>query len=298
MAENRIGFAFNNPDTSSYYYTDWGKIVTPDELRYVVLFGTRLTSTDQSQTFTDEILQYYVDNAIGLVERDLNIDIYPRTVRHEDEIDQTTGERKPRTDIAGDVNQIREPGYPYRTQFAEHFLFTKLRRRPLQKVLKAVLIDPMYFTAINLYTWRKEITGLESAVQFFPNQVVAAMGASPYMFLKNVNVRYPYEHYPNALLIDYVTGWPTAKDVPKDIVEIVRLLAGVAVLNDFGDGRTSALASQSTSLNSISESFNTTMSATSAMYGARIIQFRKQIEEWYKRNHRKYKRTVVGALGG
>jgi len=299
MAENRIGFAFNNPDlTSDYYYPNWGKIVTPDELRYVVLFGTRLTSSDQSQTYTDDMLQYYIDNAIGIVERDLNIDIYPRTVRYEDPIDQRTGERIPRTDIAGDANLVREAGYPYRAHLAEHFLLTKLRRRPLQKVLKAILIDPMYYTAIDLYSWRKEITGLESQVQFFPNQMIVAMGATPYMFLRNVNVRYPYDHYPNSIMIDYITGWQNAKDVPKDLVEIVRMLAGIALLNDYGDGRTAALASQSTNLNSISESFTTTMSATNAMYGARIIQFRKQIEEWYKRNHRKYKRTVLGALGG
>lgn len=296
--ENRIGFSFNNPDlTSDYYYTGWGKIVTPDELRYVVLFGTRLTSSDQSQTYTDEMLQYYIDNAIGLVERDLNIDIYPRVVRYEDPIDQTTGQRIPRDGISGDVNQVREPGYPYRAHLAEHFLLTKLRRRPLIEVLDAKLQDPMFTTAISLYAWRKEIKGLESMVQFFPNQVVAAMGANPYVFMAKASVRYPFDNYPNAIMIDYKTGWENAKDVPKDLVEVIRLLAGVALLNDFGDGRTSALASQSTNLNSISESFNTTMSATNAMYGARIIQFRKQIEEWYKRNHRKYKRTVVGALG-
>lgn len=298
MADNRIGFAFNNPDlTSDYYYPGWGKIVTPDELRYVVLFGTRLTSSDQSQTYTDDMLQYYIDNAIALVERDLNIDIYPRTVRYEDPIDQSTGQRIPRTDILNDPNLVREPGYPYRTHLAEHYMYVRLRRRPLQEVLAAKIVDPMFFTTIDIYSWRREFPGFESMVQFFPNKFIAALGQFPYVFTRQVAVRYPYDNYPNAIMIDYRTGFKNAKDVPRELVEVVRLLSGIALLNDFGDGRTAALASQSTNLNSISESFTTTMSATNAMYGARIIQFQKQLKEWWQRNHRKYKRNYVGTLG-
>lgn len=301
MPENRIGFSFNNPDlTSDHYAPEWGLIVTPDELRYVILFGTRLTSSDQSQTYTDDMLQYYIDNAIGLIEADLQIDIYPRIVRHEDMIDKDTGNRIPRSDIPEDEINVREPGYPYRSRLAKQYLYTALRRRPLQEVMTAKLYDPVMNQIIDMYKWRRERPGLQSVVQFIPNSIGAMAGSAAFpMMAGGINgfmVKYPFDNYPNAIMIDYKTGWPNVKDVPKDLVEIIRMIAGIMLLNDFGDGRSAAIGSQSTSLNSISESFSTTMSATNAMYGARIIQFQKQIKDWWNRNSSRYRWTDFGVL--
>jgi len=295
--DNRIGFAFNNPDyTSDYYYDNWGRIVTPDEIRYVSLFGTRLVSSDMSQVYTDEMIQYYIDNAIGLVEKDLDIHIYPRIIRHYNLINEITGEEIERDDIPADErNRIYEPGYPFRYNESQHYFFIRLRKRPLNKVLKAVLVAPNGGQIINLYPWRREFKGLQSEVQFYPRSHFGIAGLA---IVNNQNFIYhSLDNFPGSILIDYKTGYENAKNVPRDLVEAVRLIASIAILNDFGDGRTAALASQSTNLNSISESFTTTMSATSAMYGARIAQFQKQLKEWYVRNHNKYKRTILGVLG-
>jgi len=69
-------------------------------------------------------------------------------------------------------------------------------------------------------------------------------------------------------------------------------------MNIYGDGRSAAIASRSVSLNNVSESISTTMSATNAMFGARIIQYQKEIKEWFALNRSKYSRTFIGVLGG
>lgn len=295
--EERVGFAFDNPDlTSDHYYPDWGLPVTPDELRYLVTFGTKLVASDANQTFTDENLQYYIDNAIGLIEADLQIDIYPRMIRHEDPIAED-GSRTARDDILSDDNLVREPGYPYKQNHADMYLYIKLRRRPLIELLKAEIVDPIQNRLIDIYSWRKEKPGLEAKVQFFPRLGVSVLAGYPWiMGTKKTLFRYPFDNFPNAIMIDYKTGWENCETVPKDLIELIRKLAGIMLLSDFGDGRSAALASASANLNSISESFNTTMSATSAMYGARIMQWQKEIKTWWSRNYRRYKRADIGFL--
>jgi hypothetical protein len=297
MAEMRIGFGFNNPDlTSDHYAPGWGKLVTPDELRYIVMFGVKLVASDAAQTYTDDNLQYYIDHAVGIVEADLQIDLYPRIVRHNDPIDTTTGARIPRTDIdPGERNQVREPGYPYKTTLANYYMFTKLRRRPLQEVLLAKLVDPVQSKLIDIYPWRREMAGLEARVQFFP-QIGTTMIGLPFISQSLQKIRYPLENFPEALLLDYRTGWPNASAIPTDVRELTRKLAGIMLMSDYGDGRSAAVASQSASLNSISESFTTTMSATNAMYGARIIEWQKWIKTWWGHNAKRYQRNPFGVL--
>ncbi len=69
MAEIRSGFSFGLPDLESNDFApDWGMIVTPDELRYVVMFGQKLVSSQESMTITNETLLMYIKHAIGIVE--------------------------------------------------------------------------------------------------------------------------------------------------------------------------------------------------------------------------------------
>lgn len=298
MADDRIGFAFQNPDLDNdHYYPGWGLLVSPDELRYVIMFGTKLVGTDAAQTYTDETLLYYADQAIGLLETDFGIDIYPRNVRYNDPIDRTSGARVPRSDFvaANEANLIREAGYPYRLNQAQYYLYTKLRRRPLQGLKSAKLVDPIQSTLLDVYTWRHEKIGLDSTVSFFPSYG-ASLAGYPMIYSRSFFIRYPFPDFPEALMLDYVTGWESAAAVPADLREAVRKLAGIMLMADFGDGRTAAVASQSASLNTVSESLSTTMSATSAMYGARIMQFQKDLKIWYDQNRRKYSRAVFGVF--
>jgi len=294
-SDGSVGFAFNNPDlTSDHYAPGWGLLHTPDELRYITMWGNELVAQAQSITYTDENLQYYIDHTIGVIEADLGIDIYPRIVRYNDPVDSISGARIPRVDIpVGEIN-IREQGYPWRKNYANYYLYTKLRRRPLQTLLSAKLCDPQGRMLMDLFPMRMEKAGLEAVVQFFPHTATPMTGF-PFAY-GGMTIRYPYENFPEAIKLDYQTGWPSAKDVPLDLRELVRKIAGIMLMQDFADGVTACLASGSVSLNSISESYATTMSAENTMFGARVLSFRNDIKEWKKNNYWRYKRSIMGVV--
>ena len=97
-------------------------------------------------------------------------------------------------------------------------------------------------------------------------------------------------------MLDYDSGYENCQDVPDDIRYIVRLLAACTLMNIYGDGKFAAIASRSVSLNSVHESIGTTLSATSAAFGARLIEYRKEIKGWFDQNRAKYSRTIIGTL--
>ncbi len=109
---------------------------------------------------------------------------------------------------------------------------------------------------------------------------------------------YPVSHhrYPNGYGVDYIAGYKNAKDVPFELVEIIGMLAAINLMADFGDGVVSGLANASVSLSGISESFGTTLSATSAFFGARIKDYTDRLTTWFKENKKKYRGIRLAAL--
>jgi hypothetical protein len=307
--ETRRGFVFNNPDVSSDYLAPkWGLLVTADELRYNEMFGNALVAEVDAASITDDMLQDYGRVAIRFLEVELNIDILPRKIRYDDPIGET-GAIEVRTDyddsaFIAKMNRkqlselyIREAGYPYRIIVARQECRVKLRRRPVRDLLTAKFVDP-YFgdTIIDLMPYRivkKDFTGV---CYFRPRQLTAR--TSTY---SNVWQNYLFSPYTvnrqSIFLIDYETGYENCQDVPDEFRNIVTKIAACTLMNIYGDGRTAAIASKSVNLNSVSESISTTMSATNAMFGARIIQYQKEIKEWMKQNRSKYSRTTIGILG-
>jgi len=271
--EYRKGKSFANEDrTSSYHAPNWGYIITPDELRYMVGFGTKLVSPDASQTYDDNMLQYYIDAAIGVFANDLRIDIFPHVITHQAPRDAVTGLRGERTDLPADyitfINsltdeqadlRIIEKGYPYRQPPAKkNYMYMRLRNRPVRSVDKVVMVDPVQQTLVDLLPYTQEELGMGGTLQFTFSQL-----SNIPVFLGMLSpFQYPFRDYPNAFLIDYKTGYENSRNVPKDLVEVIRMLAGIMLLNDFGDGKSPGLASASVNLNSISESFGTTQSAS------------------------------------
>lgn len=304
-----IGFAFNNPDeTNDYHAPKWGLLVSPDELRYDELFGNPLIAEADSFAFMNEQLLDYVRLAIAEVERFLNIDILPRLIRYNDRIDGN-GNEVPRSDI-DDVAYLttlktekqrndlyrREPGYPYRVISAKHEARIKLRRRPVRDVLSANFADPYTGnTVVNLMPYRivkKDLTGV---CYFRPNRLTG--GSYGWDIIWQTYFIAPYSRdMQDIFMIDYTTGYEKASHVPDDLRWLIKKLSAINLMATYGDGKFAAVASRSVSLNSVSESISTTMSATSAAFGARILQYQKEIKEWLAVNKQKYSRTSIGVL--
>lgn len=307
--ETRQGFAFNNPDINSDYLApSFGRIVHPDELRYDELFGNQLIAEADSQSITDDQLSDYERLAIRYFEVELNIDILPRRIRYENLIDEN-GDEITRTDFddtnylaAMDAKQqsalyIRETGYPYRVVAARHQSFVKLRRRPVRDILTANFVDP-YFgnTVIDLMPYRIVKKGFSGICYFRPRQIRGNINAYQYIWHNYIYSPYTRD-LQNMYLIDYESGYENCQDVPDEFRHIIKRTAALTLLNIYGDGKLAAIASRSVGLNSVSESISTTLSATSATFGARIIQYQKDIKEWFAQNRTKYSRTLFGNLG-
>lgn len=309
MSETRSGFTFNNPDVSSNYLAPkWGLLVTADELRYNELFGNPLIAVSDSSTITDDMLNDYSRVATRFLEVELNIDILPRRIRYQNQIGED-GQEIERTDFDDsdfiskmDRKQlsalyIREPGYPYRVIAARQECRIKLRRRPVRELLKATFVDPYYGNVvIDLMPYRILKGGFIGTCYFRPR--VMAARANTYLHIWQNYIFAPYEsNRQNIFLIDYETGYENCQDVPDELRNIAQKIAACTLLNIYGDGKAAAIASRSVSLNSVSESISTTMSATNAMFGARIIQYQKEIKTWFAQNRSKYSRTLIGNLG-
>ena len=78
----------------------------------------------------------------------------------------------------------------------------------------------------------------------------------------------------------YITGWGS-EDIPMELMNLVGKLASIGVFNILGDIAlgTAALASYSLSIDGLSQSISTTNSATNAAFGARILNYQKEIKE-------------------
>lgn len=307
--ETRTGFAFNNPDiTNNYHAPGWGLLCSPDTLRYDELFGNPLIAEADSQAITDEQLLDYARVAIRQLEVELNIDILPRRIRYEDGIseDGSVDTRIDYDDSAYITNMtrkqltalyLREQGYAFRIVQARKEFRIKLRRRPVRDLLTAKFVDPYYGnTIIDLMPYRIVKKGLTGVCYFRPRLLTTRSNTFQYIWYNYI--KFPYDRsLQRIFLLDYETGYLNCQDVPDELRNIIKKLAAVILLNIYGDGKLAAIASRSVNLNSVSESISTTLSATSATFGARIIQYQKEIKEWLKQNKSKYSRTSIGVLG-
>lgn len=294
--DGRIGRAFGNPDhTSDHYYSyhgvkNFGLVVTPDELRYQYAFGNELASTTGYE-YTDDMLLYYIDRAIASIEVDLSHKIIGTVYRHRPPLHGTE-----RIDINEEKDSFHWLDlYDFNKRNFKEYVALKLRHKPIHKLLKWHLFDVgTGNTLIDLTPWAKlnHGTGYLRAypragkgLYIFP--MVGPMGG----FAGQGLGLYPasFDTYPSAYGLDYIAGYGNASEVPYDIVNVIGMLAAINLLSDYGDGITAGLANASISLSGISESYGTTMSATSAWFGARIKDYTDRITEWMKENKRKYR---------
>jgi hypothetical protein len=293
-AECRLGFAFNNPELLSC--DGFGSIITPDELRYVYAFGNDLVAPN-GQTITDETLQWYIDNSIGSVENDLRIKLKKRVYKYRPTYGTT------RDDLSGleeDVDYEFEDPYDFVRKNYKEFTYIKLRNRPIISVEKAIWNDVQANKILDITEWLKP-NYKKGSLEFFPNlggaeALAAFLGVSSSI---DIVTGMRWRNYPDGFQIDYTAGFKTSTVLRKkhpELFTVIGKLAAIMMLSDYGDGKTAAIASSSISLSGLSESVSTTLSATSATFGARILQYTNELKEWFKINKNKYSGFFIGAL--
>lgn len=294
--ERRLGFAFNNPDlTSNYYYPGWGKLLTPQEVRYLLFFGNDVAAKN-GDYFTEDMFQWYIDTAIAVIENDLNVKITPKVFRHRPYpmIDPATGQHNTRTDF--DAAKERYEWIDlldYDFQEYQNFVYARLNHAPLIKVLKWQLVSTNGGIAIDLIKHARpnfETGSLEA----YPTS--GYLGQVPFMSPNVVGPGVNARRYPDAFAIDYIAGFERADKVPTELRQFVMAVAGIMILTDVGDGLAAAIASSSISLSGISESISTTQSATAGFFGSRISDYMKYIKFFYSKYRNRYGGVKFAAL--
>ncbi|TGK79266.1 hypothetical protein EHQ23_19630 [Leptospira bourretii] len=316
MARPFKGFLFQNPDENAnrhllerLYATEnpgeidpsipktggWGAIVTPDEIRYSLMSGNgRLVTVDGSY-ITDENLKGFVDQVTLAISEELEHEIYPTIYRH-----------RPK----GNLPRLIEPhakwydAHDYQNSDLGNNFFVELRKKPLQRLITWQFVNPIGRDMNNEPTTTivdfqkrarilydqgilRSIGILGSNVSFSGNSALRSQrvfqGMSP--------TKIPTTHY-----IDFISGYDSAYRVPAELREVIGLVTAIKVMSIYGDGRAAAVASFSVGVGVLHESVSTTQSATSSMYGARILELTNYLKAWYEKNMSRYRSMRVAIL--
>jgi len=239
-----------------------GNILTISELKQVFLFGLDLTD-DAGNPFPDAMFEWGIRSAIAWLERRLDILIRP-TVFTDERYDYYRGD--------------------YLT-----WTIINLRESPVISVEAVKVMWPSNTAVIEFPADWIQLRPDAGQVNIVPSsgtlsQVLLTAGGS---FLSLVASGRDF--VPNILSVDFTAGFAEGQ-VPQDIRDAIGKLAAFAPLNVAGDLIVGAgIASTSIGIDGLSQSINTTSSATNAGYGARLTQYEKELkmvmpvlEKYYK----------------
>lgn len=231
-------------------------VLTIEQLKAIYLYGMNLTE-DTGAAYPDELYAHYIRMAIDQVEKELDIKLLP-------------------TKIVGEKYDF------YRRDY-QNFGFVQLREYPIISVEKYALRYPGSPTEIIKFdpSWI-QVDKAAGHLQVYPstglytNAFVSAGGGYLPLIYGGA------EYLPNLIEIDYTAGFELGK-LPTGLLEVVGKKASTGPLNTAGDLIAGAgIATKSLSIDGLSQSVGTTSSATNAGYGARLIQYEKEVKAQMK----------------
>lgn len=227
-------------------------VLTVDELKDYYLFGVDLTR-DDSEPFSDAMFRHYIKEAVAWLESHLGIPITP--------------------------HRYVEEKHDFIREDYSKWMWLQLEWFPLISVEEVKLVLPGE-QVVKVFdpTWlhpQKE----SGQLQLMPpggSVGTILLGASgawlPFMFTHARTI-------PDAFRVTYTAGFE-AGQVPENLRAMIGKKAAMGPLNIAGDLISGAgIAAQSLSIDGLSQSISTTSSATNAGYGARILQYWKDIKE-------------------
>jgi hypothetical protein len=226
-------------------------LVSADWVRTNFLFGVDLRD-DEGNTMPDTLIEFYIRSATEWLESELGIYLRPLSVNQE--------------------------SHDYFIDDYNSFSFMKLFRTPVRRINKIQMQFPFSSGVIDFNPeWIKaDSFGLVNLVptQGTLSQIFITEGGSWLPMLYSTRL-----YLPCVFFVDYEAGFEQGK-VPNYLLELIGMRAAMGPLNIAGDlVAGAAIASKSLSMDGLSQSIGTTASATNAGYGARILQYLKQINE-------------------
>lgn len=261
-------------------------VLSVEELKTNYLFGLDLTD-DTGKPYPDSLYAHFIKAAVKWMEDKLDIPILPTV--------------------------IEEEKHDFFFEDWSKYMFLELTRHPVISVESVRLVMPGNQEVHNFSKDWISLQRFEGHVNIVPGPAgshTIALGLHHWFF--------PWMHrsvnkwIPDVFRVAYTAGFglppegswnfprgsepasishpdPTLDKFPVDIKELVGKIASFGPLNIAGDLLGGAgIASQSISIDGLSQSFNTTSSSTSSGYGARLIQYRQEIKDWVPSLQRHY----------
>ena len=277
-----VGYSFNNYKVPE---GEWGTLLTPDDIRYTYLWGTDFKATN-GMAFTDEQIQWFIDAGMEDMARRLNITIKKKRIKSELTVEQ----QKLKKGVDFDEEETL---YDFAYRKIQRYGMIQTKHRPILNVSRCTLINKS----------ESNVDLLPSVVPDKKNGVLKFL-KRPYKpsdtwdGISTSISRYGAETWNNHLFyaVDYDVGFETSDDVPVDLRQIIGELIAISLLNVIGDGLMSGFSSSSLSMDGVSESFSSTQSPTSGYFGSRIMQYKKDIEEYLNVNKHRFGFFRVGSL--
>lgn len=285
----KIGYTFGNYSPPP---GEWGKLYTADDVRYTMLFGIDCVGSNIAQdTFTDEQFDQIVLEAMGEFENYLTVDIRKRVYK----TNPSNSLVRARLWREGVDYTDEEDNYDYDYMQWSNTGFIRLRHNPVISIERAIWKNLVNGEIMDLVAnnWVR-VNKRMGQVNFYPQ---SGFTYGPYSVYGPIWTNAVGGRYPQGFEIDYTTGYPTSDFVPEGLRSTVGKYATIKALAVIGDGLLAGFSSQSVSLDGLSESFSSTQSATSAYFGARIMQYQKEITEWLSRNRYKFSPVPMSFVG-
>jgi hypothetical protein len=275
-----VGYTFGNYHAPE---GEWGEILTPDDLRLNWCWGTDLRATNGT-SYTDEQIRFHINAAMEEMERRLNITIKKTRIACEP---QSRG-LKPGIDY-----DEEESYYAFRRERIQRNGMITTRKRPVISMSRLDLFSrtEKIFSFLNNSTLDKT----KGIIRFFNRPM---MPGDTTRAINNAILPYGADTRNSQLFyaIDYVAGFESSDLIPNDLRAAVGKMCAIELLNIIGDGLMSGFSSSSLSMDGVSESFSSTQSATSAYYGARIKEYREELDAYIKANKLKFGNIPLGSL--
>jgi hypothetical protein len=231
-------------------------IMTVQNLKDIYLTGLDLTD-DQGNPYPDIMYEFGIRAAIGWVERYLDIDVRPK--------DRTQAPYGPERQDYDSANW-------------QQWGFVQVDHYPIISVAEVALYWPSSSEAIVFPSEWYSPDLMSGQVNLIPTsgslaQAMVLGGA----YLPTILSSIPF--IPRALAIKYISGFAIGT-LPDDIRDMIGKKACFPILNTAGDLIAGAgIANLSISMDGLSQSIGTTSSATNSGYGARLLQYSKEIKE-------------------
>lgn len=258
--------------------------VNAQRLRETCMFGIELREKVTGEYFQDDRVEEALRAAAAQFERELQISITPK--RSKPNLDT------PWKEVDGEV-QIREDPYDYHLSTGRNWFYVQLRHRPVLDVVNVTLKygQNQFFQFPN--EWLK-VYHKPGQIQVVPSPLgigAGIVGSTIFGFRGPLFVG--WQTVPGFIEVEYTHGF-TEEQIPEDLVKHIYLQAAIDIMNIMGDVfLPPGLAAQSVSIDGLSESISTTASATNALFGARILNYKRQIKEFLAAARRRYRSEAV-----